>query len=396
MARNRRATALLPLLAAGLVGCVQGQIEDAAPASAAVNAELVFTMNGLSSLNGLTSNGLSTLSGLSMASGLESTSGLMTTDSGRTTVKYLVRCALAAGDSLTKADQDGVMYIFPGELGLAPSWKTGACDGSCQQAISACLLAHINTTGIHIPLWLVAPDPAIGWGTDPQYPNREASFFGNIFAPNPTSGAVDAFYCEGAGFSNDTVPGRLGSHQTGAPYMDPYTSAANPSGDCTPCSATAAEGPNDCTADGVKYTPPITVWRGQTFQAEKATFTNGASVIHCPSGACSADARVGYIGPSSTVTFDGVFASSTGSRVLMVYFANGDACSGACYRYFTISVNGSAPQNFAFPVVKPADWDAVAGAPVHLSGFVAGAANTVVFKGDGVHSAPDLDWIEVE
>jgi hypothetical protein len=40
-------------------------------------------------------------------------------------------------------------------------------------------------------------------------------------------------------------------------------------------------------------------------------------------------------------------------------------------------------------------WDTPAAASVSLSGFVAGATNTISFVGDGIHPAPDLDWIEV-
>jgi hypothetical protein len=320
----------------------------------------------------------------------------MTTTPGRTTVQYLVRCALAAGDSITAQDQNGASYTFPGQLGLAPGWKTGGCDATCQRAISSCMLAHVNTTGIHIPLWLVSPNPAIGWGTDPQYPNREGTFFGNIFAPNAASGVVDAFYCNGAGFSKDTVPGRLGALQTGSPYTDPYLSTSNANGDCSPCDTRRADGPTSCKADGIQFTSPITVWRGQTFQAENATLSNGLAPIQCSPGSCSNDQRVGYIGPHATVTFNNVMSTTAGTRTLIVYYTNGDACSGPCARYFSISVNGAAPQIFAFPVVTAANWNAVGAMPVVLSGFVAGAANTIVFKGDTSHAAPDLDWIEVE
>jgi hypothetical protein len=312
------------------------------------------------------------------------------------TVQYLVRCALATGDSLTARDQNGASYTFPGQLGLAPQWKTGACDATCQRTISACMLAHVNTTGIHIPLWLVSPSAAIGWGTDPQYPNREGTFFGNIFAPNAASGVVDAFYCNGPGFSKDTVPGRLGALQAGAPYSDPYLSGTNPNGDCSPCDSTRIDGPNSCRADGVQFGGPVTVWRGQTFQAETATLSNGPAVIQCSPGACSNDARVGYIGPHATVTFKNVMSSTAGTRTLSIYYANGDSCSSACARYFSISVNGAAPQTFAFPVVAGGNWNAVSAMPVVLSGFVAGTTNTITFKGDTAHSAPDLDWIEVD
>ena len=49
----------------------------------------------------------------------------MTTSAGRKTVSYLVKCALAANDSLVKADQNGNNYTFAGGIGLCPAWKSG-------------------------------------------------------------------------------------------------------------------------------------------------------------------------------------------------------------------------------------------------------------------------------
>jgi hypothetical protein len=246
-------------------------------------------------------------------------------------------------------------------------------------------------------VWLVSPAAQIGWGTNAQYPNREGTFFGNIFLPNQQSGVVDAFYCNGPGFSTDTVPGRLGATQVGAPYTDPYVAKNNPLGDCSPCAQSRPDGPSSCKADGVTFRTPITVWRGQTFQAENATLSNGLSKIACPEGVCSNGARVGYIGPYSTMTFNNVVSATAGAHVLIIYYANGDSCgSTPCARYFNISVNGGPFQPKAFGVVKGGDWNVIGSQAIQLDGFVAGATNTIVFKGDLSHAAPDLDWIEIE
>jgi hypothetical protein len=142
-------------------------------------------------------------------------------------------------------------------LGLAPAWKTGACDTTCQEYISACMIAHINTAGVHIPLWIVAQHPAVGWGLDPGYPNQEGSFFGNIFVTGAHGYAVNnvpqvaAFYCNGVAYDKGVVPGRIGSGQTNAPYTDPFLpggpytySVNNPgTGYCIE-NCTAADNPN--------------------------------------------------------------------------------------------------------------------------------------------------------
>ena len=63
------------------------------------------------------------------------------------------------------------------------------------------------------------------------------------------------------------------------------------------------------------------------------------------------------------------------------------------------NVRGAAARSFqpkAFGVVKGGNWNVIGSQGILVDGFVAGATNTIVFKGDLSHSAPDLDWIEVE
>ncbi|HEY3595505.1 MAG TPA: RICIN domain-containing protein, partial [Polyangiaceae bacterium] len=247
------------LLACCLVGnvllaaaCTENVVENADNNSNEENA--VSTTNGLSAINGLSAlNGLSAINGLSALNGLSSTglvsgSTLMNTSQGRDTVSYMVRCALPAGHSITKKDQNGVSYTFPGQIGLAPTWENGTCDSNCQQYISSCMMAHVNTSGQHIALWIVGDSSAIGWGTSGAYPYQEGSFFGNIFS-NPPS----AFYCDGEDFDLGVVPGRLGATQSGAPYKDPFGTSALCSRYCTANSG----GYSNC--DGFSHV--ITVYR---------------------------------------------------------------------------------------------------------------------------------------
>jgi hypothetical protein len=177
----------------------------------------------------------------------------MTTDPGRTTVSYLVRCALPAGHSITKVVA-GTSYTFAGQLGMAPEWENGACGTDCQQYVSACMLAHINTSGRHIALWLDSDNPAVGWGRSTDYPFQEGSFFGNIFASPP-----GAFYCNGKDFDQGLVPGRLGvGTSVGAIYTNPYASGTSY------CKDYCAAAPGPYVGDG--YTScngmhVVTVWR---------------------------------------------------------------------------------------------------------------------------------------
>ncbi|MDB4989697.1 MAG: hypothetical protein JWN04_4875 [Myxococcaceae bacterium] len=160
------------------------------------------TINGLDTVNGLrTFNGLKTINGLDVdctgktegvdCSGepdglLSAGTGMMATDDGIMTAKYLVRCALPAGQSITIKDYTGALINLPGEIGFAPEWQDGQCDGPCQEKISACLMSLTNSAGNHISVDLSAPF-TVGTGHDSAYKYQEAAFFGNLFLNPPQS-----------------------------------------------------------------------------------------------------------------------------------------------------------------------------------------------------------------
>jgi hypothetical protein len=148
-------------------------------------------------------------------------------------VAYLVRCALASGDTLVKQDQNFQWYTFPGALGLCQAWKYGGIHGNtqanrtCENILSACLMAHTNTDGVHVPIWLDSEASQIGWGTSPSYPYQEGTYFGNIMETGDLTGqgmagvvGPVAYFCEGYSFNDKLVAGRLGSSST-----TPYTNA---------------------------------------------------------------------------------------------------------------------------------------------------------------------------
>ena len=245
----------LAVVMSALSGCTEPGGVDATEA----DPEALLSDNGLKSINGMRiHNGLATGNGLSLASSLKSpasissTTGLMTSADGRNTLSYLVRCALPPGHTISKADQYGRMYSFAGQVGVAPEWETGACGGACERWVSACMLALVNTTGDHYPLWLVAQNAAIGWNLDPTFPLQEGAFFGDIFTPEPY-----AYFCGGRDYGVAPIPGRIGSSQVGAPY----TNAFGPGGKCLP-TCTPADVPHQL--EGVKacsgWNEVVNVW----------------------------------------------------------------------------------------------------------------------------------------
>jgi hypothetical protein len=255
----------------GLGACEEQTGDFDTETSAAAQSENGLSLNGLSlnglslnglSLNGLSLNGLSlnglSLNGLATVDGLKSTSGMMTTPGGRDVVKYMVKCALSNGDSLTKQDQNGVSYTYQGALGVAPELKNGPCDGACQERVSACMLAHVNNSGMNIDIWLDS-EGATGWGQSPSFPYQEGSFFGNLF-PNPWQG----YYCNGKGYDAGSVPGRLGAPIASNVYVNPYGGNVE-CGNSGQCSAHGADGYNSCNTsiNGVykSWSKVVTVWR---------------------------------------------------------------------------------------------------------------------------------------
>jgi hypothetical protein len=264
-----------------------GCSESAATDSSDAQGEATATQNGMPDINGLSTynglnshNGLNVYNGLNTYNGLNSYNGLMSTFDGRLTTSYLVKCALPAGRQVTKQDQYNAWYTYQGAIGMGPGWESGTCDANCQQGISACMMAHVNTAGVHIPLWLDSPATSVGWGQSPDYPNEEGTYFGNIFTPNPSTGKNDAFYCNNPGWTNSVVPGRLGAYQPNAPYTNPFGQNAQCAGNCA---APSSPNQHDGWASCKGYNTPVTVWRQNA-----PTFTNGQSYKICSnySGHC--------------------------------------------------------------------------------------------------------------
>lgn len=256
-----------------LAGCID-QTTEAAPEStsvstAALETENALSENGLSS-NGLSSNGLSS-NGLS-SNGLSSNGLIMNALKDATTgalnqqfLSYLVSCALPQGKSIS-LPINGVVMQFDGQLGLAPEWGASdraRCDVDCQQWISACLIARVNAQGHHIPLSMrgsKSPSLSANGTEKANYPNAEATYFGNIFSATP-----QRFACK--------VPGSLLINRAcGAPDVDGnyVTCVANVLGNCDNTCNSFSGGPGGYYADCHPADQPpyhsITVYRQSSDQ----------------------------------------------------------------------------------------------------------------------------------
>lgn len=166
--------------------------EDAGDAaSQAAQTANALTSNALTS-NALTSNALTSKALISNALTAEALSGHPLTaealrdPAARTLLKYVAGCALPAGEGFTVAVGDDE-FSFPGELGLAASWgeEGGACDEACRSWVSGCVLARVNYLGHRVSISVRGDREELraDKGERAAYPRREATYYGNIFAP---------------------------------------------------------------------------------------------------------------------------------------------------------------------------------------------------------------------
>jgi hypothetical protein len=181
----------------------------------------------------------------------------MTTPMGRRAVKYVASCALGGGQSLTKADNYGKTFTFGGMMNLAPGWLDGSPSATDERNVSACVLARMNTAGMHVPLWMDSGSPSIGWGQNAAYPVQEGAYFGNVMRAD-ADGTVHAWYCEGRNYKNGIVPGRLGAGDANGIYKNPWGAGALCDDHCTKY---GSDGYSSC--NGVSN--PITVWRQASY-----------------------------------------------------------------------------------------------------------------------------------
>jgi hypothetical protein len=143
----------------GAVGCAppRDDVETVSQPGLSFNG---LSFNGLSfnglSFNGLSFNGLSfnglSFNGLSFngAGSQDFANWFNLADSANIaqhdmTMKYVIRCAIAAGRTASFTDANGMVHTWAGALGLADSWDQNPLTDDQKQWVSACLMAHVNS-----------------------------------------------------------------------------------------------------------------------------------------------------------------------------------------------------------------------------------------------------------
>ncbi len=201
------------------LGCIGTEGDDDTE-SVAVVQQAALTVNALTvnalTVNALTVNALTvnalTVNALTVnaltVNALTSTA--LEDPNARELFKYIVSCALPKSDTIDLTI-DGVAYAFPGGLGLAPKWGLpgGSCNTTCQEWVSACVLARVDYLGQTVPISVRGAELALAPTSDElaNYTYREGAYYGNIFADTPVRDACVA-------------PGRSGLPRVCGPTLD--------------------------------------------------------------------------------------------------------------------------------------------------------------------------------
>src|SRR6202158_3854782 len=104
---------------------------------------------------------------------------------------YVIQCAMAPGDDRT-VNVEGKTHTFRGVFGLLPEWASGEPMTHAEnQVLAACLGAHVNPRGVHVPISIRGPGVRVDPGEPEIFPVREGAFFA---LPNG-DGALTTYAC---------------------------------------------------------------------------------------------------------------------------------------------------------------------------------------------------------
>jgi len=172
----------------------------------------IFLDNGLELTNGSDiGNGIKLTNGFNLANGIDLANGIKLTNGANTIapppdsdlerwidvdptmrlriIRYEVECALAP-DTAVEVIYREQSFTFTGLTGLGTSWLEGMMTATDQERVSACLLARVNTRGRVLRITLTGPYSGLDTVTSADlasYPNREATYYGNLFQTLPAA-----------------------------------------------------------------------------------------------------------------------------------------------------------------------------------------------------------------
>jgi hypothetical protein len=166
-------------LPAALAVCACSIDEEAAPE---LDEAPYITLNALAPA-ALIDNG-DALSALAGAALNGATTELVDSASGRSLLSYVARCALRAGDKVAFPRAGAPDLVYAGTIGLAPGWKWSSLGGQGRRLVTACLMAHVNAVGAHVPISVRSATLRAAPLTEKLlFPAQEMAVYGDVFAP---------------------------------------------------------------------------------------------------------------------------------------------------------------------------------------------------------------------
>ncbi|HKE16543.1 MAG TPA: hypothetical protein VKB80_16840 [Kofleriaceae bacterium] len=111
------------------------------------------------------------------------TTGLVDTEDGRALLSYVVRCALATGDSAAFPRSGAPDLVYTGLLGFAADWKESSLGDTGRRLMTGCLMAHVNAFETQVPISVrnaIVGDA--GLAEKLLFPAQELAVYGNYFA----------------------------------------------------------------------------------------------------------------------------------------------------------------------------------------------------------------------
>jgi hypothetical protein len=200
-------------------------------------------------------------------------------------LKYAARCALRPDQALdAPPDASGHVDKLPGAMGLAPEWRDGTCDQSCQEKVSSCLIALINRTGKHVQVSLLSSAPSLSNKLLPNdddlgFPHQEGAFFGNVFSG-------EAYACRGRDVEKAAQVKRFCALEPAScTGLAEFADAGRCEDACEMHCARLSDGSERCAAtsckdpQGRRWSAPITTYLRNRIEAGNADQLDGTRAV---------------------------------------------------------------------------------------------------------------------
>jgi hypothetical protein len=306
------------------------------------------------------------------------------------TMKYVIRCAIAAGRTASFTDANGAVHSWQGSLGLADSWDLNPPTDDQKQWVSACLMAHVNSAvpapkSIQISVRGASTALTQSALEKGALGNFDGVFFGDLFSSPNKRYICNPTWNPPANYLNTLLAdwGRqcfFSTNGCGGVFTPVDCSTA-----CTPSGVSDYQY-GTCTVDGVTYNA-INAYVPR-FKKAHEWLLSGVQLVSCSTcldGAYLDNFASTTSASSGTWTYNG----SGGAVYLDVRYQNATKAA----QNLRLQANGAfvmngASQNWSFPVTGTG-WSTVS-IPVNLP-----AGATIKLMGPSTGKGPRVEVVSL-